>query len=110
MNIIIQQTMLQRIEIIGNLVQDAEVKTGKDGKEFVTFRVAVSEGTGDDRKVTYYDITYVKNGLLPYLRKGQSIYVSGRLSIGAVCKDGKAYVNAYVNGRDVDLLGSPRND
>lgn len=102
--------MLQRIEIIGNLVQDAEVKAGKDGKEFVTFRVAVSEGSGDDRKVTYYDTTYVKNGLLTYLKKGQSIYVSGRLSISAVCKDDKAYINAYVNGREVELLGAPRND
>lgn len=102
--------MLQRIEIIGNLVQDAEVKAGKDGKEFVTFRVAVSEGSGDDRRATYYDITYVKNGLLPYLKKGQSIYVSGRISISAVCKDDKAYVNAYVSGRDVELLGTPRND
>lgn len=101
--------MLQKIEIIGNLVGDAEVKSGKDGKEFVSFRVAVNEGSGEDKKTTYYDISYVKSGLLQYLTKGQAVYVSGRLSLSAVCKDDKAYLNAYVSAKDIVLLGS-RND
>lgn len=101
--------MLQKIEIIGNLVGDAEVKSGKDGKEFVSFRVAVNEGSGEDKKTTYFDISYVKSGLLQYLTKGQAVYVSGRLSLSAVSKDDKAYLNAYVSAKDIVLLGS-RND
>lgn len=101
--------MLQKVEIIGNLVSDAEVKTGKDGKEFVSFRVAVSEGSGEERKSTYYDISYVKSGLLQYLTKGQAVYVSGRLSLSAVAKDGKAYLNAYVGAKDIVLVGGQRD-
>ena len=100
--------MLQKIEIIGNLVSDAETRSGKDGKEFVSFRVAVSEGSGDDRKSTYYDVSYVKSGLLQYLRKGQPVYVSGRLSLSAVCKEEKAYLNAYVSAKDIVLLGGQK--
>ena len=102
--------MLQKVEIIGNLVSDAEVKSGKDGREFVTFRVAVSEGSGDDRKVTYFDVNYIKSGLLQYLRKGQSVYVSGRLSLSAVCKDDRAFLNAYVSAKDIVLCGSNRDN
>lgn len=101
--------MLQKVEIIGNLVSDAEVKSGKDGKEFVAFRVAVSEGAGDEKKATYYDVNYVKSGLLQYLRKGQPVYVSGKLSISAVLKDDKAYLNAYVSAKDIVLVGGQRD-
>lgn len=102
--------MLQKIEIIGNLVGDAEVKKGRDEKEFVTFRVAVNEGSGEDKKTTYYDVNYIKSGLLQYLTKGQAVYISGRLSVSAVCKDGKAYLNAYVGAKDIVLLGGGKND
>lgn len=101
--------MLQKVEIIGNLVSDAEVKNGKDGKEFVSFRVAVNEGNGEEKKATYYDISYVKSGLLQYLTKGQLVYVSGRLSLSAVAKDGKAFLNAYVGAKDIVLLGGQRD-
>ena len=101
--------MLQKVEVIGNLVSDAEVKNGKDGREFVTFRVAVNEGSGEDKKTTYYDVNYVKSGLLQYLKKGQQLYVSGKLSISAVLKDGKAYLNAYVSAKDIVLIGGQRD-
>lgn len=101
--------MLQKIEIIGNLVSDAELRSGKEGKEFVSFRVAASEGNGEERHTTYYDVTFNRSGLLQYLKKGQCVYVSGRLSLSAVCKDGKAFLNAYVGARDIVLLGGREN-
>jgi len=102
-------SMLQKIEVIGNLVSDAEVKNGKDGKEFVSFKIAVNEGNGDDKKTTYYEISYVKSGLLQYLKKGQPLYVSGKLSLNATCKDDKAYLNAYISAKDIVLLGGRNN-
>jgi single-stranded DNA-binding protein len=50
-----------------------------------------------------------KSGVIEYLKKGQQVFVSGRLSINAVCKDGKAYQNNYVNAAFVNLCSSPRN-
>ena len=104
------KAMLQKIEIIGNLVADAELKQGKDGKEFISFRVAVSEGSGEDRRSTYYDVNYVKSGILQYLRKGQPVYVSGRLSLSAVCKDERAFINAYISAKDIVLCGGSKAD
>lgn len=103
--------MLQRIEIIGNLVADAEVRPGQNQSEFVAFRVAVNESSGEEKKTTFYDVSYAKNGVFGYLRKGQQVYVSGRLSVSASNgKDGRAYLNAYINARDLELCGSPSRD
>lgn len=102
--------MLQKIDLIGNIVADAELKTGKDGREFISFRVAVNEGNGEEKKTTYYDVTYVKSGVLQYLKKGQSVFVSGRLSLAVALKDDKAFLNAYVSAKDIDLCGYPAKE
>ena len=95
--------MLQRIDLIGNLVADAEIRTGKDGSEYIGFRVAVSETIGEEKRSTFYEVNCHKSGVIEYLKKGQQVYVSGRLSISSVCKDGKAYLNAYVSATDVKV-------
>ena len=46
--------MLQKIDLIGTLVADAEIKNGKDGSEFIAFRVAASESSGEEKRTTYY--------------------------------------------------------
>ena len=101
--------MYQRIDLIGNLVADAEVRTGKDGNEFISFRVAANEYHGEEKRATFYEVNCHKSGVIEYLKKGQQVYVSGRLSISSVCKDGKAYTNAYVSAANVILCSSPRN-
>lgn len=101
--------MLQKIDLIGNLVADAEIKQGKDGSEYIAFRVAASESFGEEKRSTYYEVSCKRSGVLEYLKKGQQVFVSGRLSISANCKDGKAFLNAYVSASHVVLCSSPRN-
>ena len=96
--------MLQKIEIIGNVVADAELKQSKSGNQYVSFTVAVNEGNGDEKRTTYYDVGTSKTGVLNYIKKGRTIYVSGRLSLSAVCRDNKAYLNAYVTASEIDLM------
>lgn len=96
--------MLQKIEIIGTVVADAELKQSKSGNQYVSFTVVVNEGYGDEKRSTYYDVGSSKTNLLNYIKKGRSIYVSGRLSLSAVCKDNKAYLNAYVTASEIDLI------
>jgi len=96
--------MLQKIEIIGNVVADAELKQSKSGNQYVSFTVVVNEGYGDEKRSTYYDVGSSKTGVLNYIKKGRSIYVSGRLSLSAVCKDNKAYLNAYITASEIDLI------
>ena len=101
--------MLQKIDLIGNLVADAEIRTGKDGSEFISFRVAVSENSQEEKRTTYYEVNCHKSGVIEYLKKGQQVFVSGRLSLNAIAKDGKAYLNAYVSAAFVNLCSVPRN-
>lgn len=101
--------MLQKIDLIGNLVADAEIRSGKDGNEYISFRVAASENSGDEKRTTFYEVSCHKSGVIEYLKKGQQVFVSGRLSLSTNCKDGKSYYNAYVSARDVILCSSPRN-
>lgn len=100
--------MLQQIILVGNLVADAEIKTSKDGREFIAFRVAVSEGRDEEKRTTYYDVLQNKNGVIDFLKKGQQVTVMGRLSLKAVCKDGQAFINASVSAEHLELGASPR--
>ena len=96
--------MLQKIDLLGNLVADAEVVTSKDGREQIAFRLAVNDKVGEDSKATYFDVRMGKSGIVSYLKKGTAIYVTGKLALSATAKDGKAYLNAAVFARDVVLL------
>ena len=100
--------MYQRIDLIGNLVADAEVRTGKDGNEFISFRVAVNEPHGEEKRTTFYDVTYRKSDVIKYLKTGVKVFVTGRPSFNAVAKDGKVYQNNYVYASDVNLMLPPR--
>lgn len=95
--------MLQKIEIIGNVVADAELKQSKSGNQYVSFTVVVNETMGDEKRPTYYDVGTSKTGVLNWIKKGRLIYVSGRLSLSAVCRDNKAYLNAYITASDIDF-------
>lgn len=77
--------MLKSI-VIGNLGADAEVKNN-NGREFYTFRVAHTEtftqtdGT-ETRQTIWVDCigSNFKN-VVPYLKKGQQVYVEGNVSL-----------------------------
>ena len=101
--------MYQRIDLIGNLVADAEIRTGKDGNEFISFRVAVNDYHGEEKRATYYDVTYRKSDVIKHLKAGLRVFVTGRLSINSVVKDGKTYQNNYVFASDLDLWLPPRD-
>lgn len=100
--------MLQKIDLIGNLVADAEIRSVKEGGEYIAFRVAVSEHSGEEKNTTYYEVTCSKSGVIEYLKKGQQVFVSGRLSLSVYVKEDKGYLNAKVKAKDLILCSSPR--
>ena len=101
--------MLQRIDLIGNLVADAEIKTTKDGNDFITIRLAVSENLGEEKRTTYYEVSCHKSGVIEYLKKGTQVFATGRLLVSNREKDGKTYTNLYVTASQVCLCSTPRN-
>ena len=68
------------ITIIGNLGANAVRRMTSDGKELMSFNVAVSQSKGDP--VWFNCIGTLREKLLPYLLKGQCVCIIGDLSAG----------------------------
>ena len=99
---------MQNITISGNLISDARLFNDQSGKEYMSFRVAVNDIRKGEKNTTYYDVTASKTGVMDYLKKGQGVIVSGKLTLEAIDKDVKSFVNINVFARDLELYGQQR--
>lgn len=81
--------MLNRIQLIGHLGHDPEIRLTKDGREFLTFSIATNYSfqeedgnwhkTTDWHKVSVFSEKLVKS-LRFCLKKGKKVFVEGRIS------------------------------
>ena len=63
--------------VIGNLGKDAETKTIGE-RQYIAFRMASTAKRKDGDKTTWVSVMYRYNDrLLPYLKKGQQVFVQG---------------------------------
>lgn len=109
--------MLQ-LTVIGHLGADAEIKNS-NGHGFVSFRVAHSESfttaSGEKRERTQW-VSCALNGdggnLLPYLKRGTQVCVSGNATFGVVSSQIQRAMVATVNihVRSIELLGGGNSD
>ena len=53
---------MQNITISGNLTGDARVLQDQNGKEYMSFRVAVNDTRKGEKTSTFYDVTAVRTG------------------------------------------------
>lgn len=107
-----------KVEVIGNLGADAEVKESQ-GSKFVTFRVAHSEKytdqQGTEHNVTeWVDCTMndVESKVLPYLRQGVKVFVRGnaRTRVYSSPKDRVMKAGLQISVREVELCGGQSDD
>lgn len=70
---------MQRLEIIGHLGADAEVKAVQGGSQFVAFRVACSQRFNDQEVTQWYDCTMSDPNMkvVQYLKSGTRVFVRG---------------------------------
>lgn len=70
---------MERIEIIGNLGADAEIKTPQPNVSFIAFRVAVSRKFNGNDVTMWYDVTMnqTDSKILPFLKSGTKVFVRG---------------------------------
>ena len=68
------------ITIAGNLGKDCEVQSNQRG-EFITFSVAVTEGSKENKKTIWFGCSSYKVNLAQYLKKGTKVVVTGTLII-----------------------------
>ena len=73
-----------KIEAIGNLGKDAELKI-IGGNSYASFSIATSEKVKGETKTTWFNVMKIdKEGkLTAYLTKGMKVWVSGRPSLSA---------------------------
>ena len=106
-------TSLNRVEIIGNIVRNAEL-TNRNINGVLTpcskFSVAVNETRANGKDiVTYFDVTLWREratGLSQWLMKGRQVYVSGHIRLNQYTgSDGPAYTTLQIHDPEVILLG-----
>jgi len=97
------------IELIGNLGANAEVKDYQ-GTKFVSFNVCDNRKVGEKEVTQWYGCTLNKwsDKLLPYLRKGQGVFVRGipryRIFDSALHRCKMVAVDIMVN--EIQLIGA----
>jgi single-strand DNA-binding protein len=100
-----------KLQIIGNLGNDAVKKETESGKPFISFSVAHTEkftSNGEPKqKTTWVNCTWwtEKLGVLPYLKKGATVYVEGQPEARAWVKDDNAVAQLTLRVGSLQLVG-----
>lgn len=102
-----------KAEIIGNLGRDAELKRGNDGN-YVVFNVCHSTKYRDregNEVTNQLWASCTRNGdggrLLPYLKKGQKVYVRGNVSSRTYRgHDGNWHSGINISVDEIELVGA----
>jgi len=100
--------------LTGNLGKDAVQRFTPDGDSVVSFSVPASSGYGDKKKTSWVNCTmFGKRGdsVLPYLKKGSLVGVSGEFSMNEwTDKEGAKRLSPELRVSDLSLLGrKPEN-
>jgi single-strand DNA-binding protein len=105
-----------RIEIIGNVCADAQVKD-LNNNQLISFSVAVNESftqNGEKQtKTTFFDCTKWGNNtaVAQFIKKGDLIFVSGKPNNRAYTKeDGSIQVVNGITVFEIELLGSNKQE
>ena len=104
--------------VIGNLGADAQVKES-NGFKFVTFRVAHTESYTDQSGQKHESTTWIdcimsnaESKVVPYLKKGTKVYVSGNCSLRVFssAKYRQMMAGVQINVQNVELLGGSTDE
>lgn len=111
-----------KVQAIGNLGSDPEMRATKGGKDVCNFRIACSVGRGEDEKTEWLGaVAFGKTAELAvkYLKKGSPVYIDGRLQTrewttkeGAPRKDIEVVVDnlVFIGGRGAEAAPAPVAD
>lgn len=107
-----------KVEAIGNLGADAEVRDA-NGSKFISFRIAHSEkweqSDGSSKERTQWIDVVMSNAeskVLPYLKQGVKVFVRGHASLRVYSspKERMMLAGIQVNAQDVELCGGVADD
>jgi len=93
---------------IGRLTRDPEVKQTTTGKDVASFSLAINDGWGDKKSVSFIDCeAWGKTAEImgKYCSKGKQIAVTGRLKQDSWEKDGQKRSKIKIVVESMQLLG-----
>lgn len=99
---------MRRIEIIGNLGRDSELKVTASGTSVLNFTVAAKTARKDDEGQWHSCALFGKRAeaLAEFLKKGQRVFVRGEYKLRKWESNGKSGVDVDVTADEIELLGS----
>jgi len=108
---------MRKIQIIGNVTKDAEVRAFDGGRSVINFDVAVNDRYKDKNGQKVEKVHYIKcalwrenTSIAQYLTKGTKIFVEGQPDVDCyVNKEGKAVGSVKINVRELEFLGGGKN-
>jgi single-strand DNA-binding protein len=110
---------LNKMQVIGTLGRDPDMKTMPNGDSIAVISVATSESfkdknSGDKRSETEWHRIIFKGKLAEivgqYLRKGSSVYVEGRLKTRKYIKNEIEYSITEIMADNMQMLGGKPAD
>lgn len=99
---------MRRIEIIGNLGRDAELKVvGQQNTDVLNFSVAAKGSKKDDESVWFSCSLFGARApkLAEYLKKGQRVFIRGEMKVRQWEKGDKKGTDLDVNVDELELIG-----
>ena len=111
-----------KVQAIGNLGSDPEMRATKGGKDVCNFRLACNVGRGEEEKTEWLGaVCFGKTAELAvrFLKKGSPVYVDGRLQTrewttkdGVLRKDIEVVVDnlVFIGARGAEAAPAPAAD
>lgn len=106
---------VNKVVLIGHMTRfDSEHDFGytAGGKARLNLSIAVNEGYGEKKSVSYFDVVYwdkPAEAIKPYVGKGKQLCVVGRLKQDRWEKDGRTNTRVYVIAESIQLLGNSQD-
>ena len=104
--------MVNRIVVIGRLVDTPELKITQAGTRYVRVTIANEAVYKDKKHTNFIDVlawSGLAENLSKYCEKGRKVLVDGRLEIKKNTKGDKNYTNVTVIAENIDFLESAKS-
>lgn len=109
--------MLNKVQLIGNLGNDPDVKYTQSGVCVTTISIATTEKWKDrdgnqQEKTSWHRVKlWNKLGEIAgeYLRKGSQVFIEGKLDYGSYEKDGVTHYTTDIIASEMKMLGGKRD-
>lgn len=106
---------MNKIDLIGRLTKDPELRSTQTGKSFATFTLAVPQPYKKDAEVNADFIPCIAwegsaEAINKYAKKGHRLAVCGKLGTSEYEKDNKRYKNFFVAVEQFEFLEPKAKD